>query len=228
MEEIKKIAFNLDMFKPSSDEWVEQYEKEIEEQRKAVERQKKLEYYRSSDSGVPPIFYKESFDTYIPENKQDKLNLETVKKFSKALNTNKVLIITGKVGNGKSHLGASIIREAGGLMVTGEDIVLNFASSIGYGSKITYESLMEKYTTTTMLVIDEFGRSMKADKETGLVSCIVRKRYENLVPTCLISNLSKEQIVKRLGGAVLDRLKVTCTSISFNKPSYRQKLMEKK
>ena len=226
MDDIKKIKIDVDMFIPKSDEWVDRYEREIEEQRMAVERQKKLEYYRSSSSGVPPLFYKESFDTYVTENKQDELNLEVVKSFSKALNTNKVLLITGKVGNGKSHLGASIIREASGLMVTAEDLEIEYSSSMNFSSKHSSEDILEKYSSTNMLVIDEFGRSMKADKEAELIGYILRKRYSNVVPTCLISNLSKEQIVKRLGGAVFDRLKETCTAIKFDKPSYRKRIAE--
>lgn len=228
MDEIKKINFDINIFKPHSDEWVEQYEREIEEQRQESERRKRLLYYRSSISGVPPIFYNESFDTYIPENKQDELNLGVVKSFSKALNTNKVLLITGSFGNGKSHLGASIIRESGGVMVTAEDLVNEYLSSMNFNSKVTFESVLERYATTTMLVIDEFGRGLKSDKEVDIVGNILCKRYGNLLPTCLISNLSKELVVQKLGGAVFDRLAETCTAISFNKPSYRLKKKEDK
>ena len=74
-----------------------------------------------------------------------------------------------------------------------------------------------------MLVIDEIGRTIgtQAEKETELIGYIMRERYENMLPTVLISNLKKNDLLKKLGAAVVDRLRETCCLLEFSGESYR-------
>lgn len=80
---------------------------------------------------------------------------------------------------------------------------------------------MNYYSTTPMLVIDEIGRSMQQAKEDSILNYVLRRRYENMLPTVLISNLKKEDLLKKLGDAVVDRLTETCKSVEFVGESYR-------
>lgn len=68
---------------------------------------------------------------------------------------------------------------------------------------------------------DEIGRSLKTEKETELLSYILRKRYDNQLPTIIISNMEKKMLLKKLGDAVVDRLKEIGFSIEFIGESYR-------
>ena len=127
----------------------------------------------------------------------------------------------GPKGVGKTHLGSSIIRDAGGTFISIEEMIFQYECSSDYHAKINRVDLMNFYSTTPMLVIDEIGRSMQQAREDSLLNYILRRRYENMLPTVLISNLQKTDLMKKLGDAVVDRLKETCQCVEFVGESYR-------
>ncbi|MCR4790714.1 MAG: ATP-binding protein [Treponemataceae bacterium] len=223
MNEIKKIPplplLSTLEVNPERDEWIKQREIELEEQSEkeaAYHTQKRVE-----SSGVPRRYWHVNFDTYITRGSKDSKNLETIKKFTSLENNDKVLILLGAKGLGKTHLGAAIIRNCGGKFISIEELIFKYESAQDFHSKTNREELMDSYSSTTMLVIDEIGRSMQQEKENSLLNYILRRRYENMLPTVLISNLPKSDLLKKLGEAVLDRLKETCISVEFEGESYR-------
>lgn len=228
MNEIKKLnsvsLFEMFDANAESDEWVRQREKELFEQAEkeaAYQTQKNVER-----SGVPRRYWHSTFDTYIPRDDKDSKNLETVRNFSKLESNDKVLLLLGAKGLGKTHLGAAIIRNCGGKFISIEELIFKYESAQDFHSKTNREELMESYSSTKMLVIDEIGRSMQQEKENALLNYILRRRYENMLPTVLISNLSKADLLKKLGEAVFDRLKETCISVEFEGESYRSSLRD--
>ena len=223
MTEIKKINplpfLSTLEANPEKDEWIKQREKELAEQAEkeaAYQMQKSVE-----SSGVPRRYWHVDFDTYISRNEKDLKNLETIKKFTSLDNNDKVLILLGAKGLGKTHLGSAIIRNCGGRFISIEELIFKYESVQDFHAKTNREELMDLYSSTKMLVIDEIGRSMQQEKENALLNYILRRRYENMLPTVLISNLSKAELLKKLGEAVLDRLKETCISVEFDGESYR-------
>ena len=92
---------------------------------------------------------------------------------------------------------------------------------MNFKSPQTEEEVFNDYSTVKFLVIDEVGRSLKCEKEIEILSYILRKRYDNQLPTIVISNLEKKVLMKNLGEAVVDRLRETATSIEFTGESYR-------
>lgn len=204
---------------PERDKWIKQREKELAEQAEkeaAYQMQKSVE-----SSGVPRRYWHVDFDTYISRNEKDLKNLETIKRFTSLDNNDKVLILLGAKGLGKTHLGSAIIRNCGGKFISIEELIFKYESAQDFHAKTNREELMDLYSSTKMLVIDEIGRSMQQEKENALLNYILRRRYENMLPTVLISNLSKAELLKKLGEAVLDRLKETCISVEFEGESYR-------
>lgn len=199
MTEIKKInplpflstlEANLE-----KDEWIKQREKELAEQAEkeaSYQMQKNVE-----SSGVPRRYWHVDFDTYISRNEKDSKNLETIKKFTSLDNNDKVLILLGAKGLGKTHLGSAIIRNCGGKFISIEELIFKYESAQAFHAKVNREELMESYSSTKMLVIDEIGRSMQQEKENSLLNYILRRRYENMLPTVLISNLSKAELLKK-------------------------------
>lgn len=228
MKDIKKLNpvsfFETLEPNPERDEWIKQREKELIEQAEkdaAYQMQKNVE-----SSGVPRRYWHVDFDTYIPRNDKDSKNLETIKNFAKLEKNDKVLILLGSKGLGKTHIGSAIIRNCGGKFTSIEDFIFKYESAQDFHSKVNREELMESYSSTKMLVIDEIGRSMQQEKENALLNYILRRRYENMLPTVLISNLSKADLLKKLGESVLDRLRETCISLEFEGESYRPSIRD--
>ena len=77
-----------------------------------------------------------------------------------------------------------------------------------------------------MLVIDEVGRFCDEKTEKSVIPAIINMRYEDDLPTVIISNLSKNEIVAYFGKATYDRMTEACTSIEFKAKSMRQEFRE--
>ena len=82
-------------------------------------------------------------------------------------------------------------REVGGTFISIEEMIFQYESSTDYHAKINRVDLMNFYSTTPMLVIDEIGRLMQQTKEDSILNYVLRRLYENMLPTVLISNLKK-------------------------------------
>ena len=172
-------------------------------------------------SGVPPRFADTSFFNFECRNENEKYCFEKVVAFSDREKNDGVLLMTGTKGTGKTHLGVASIRDNLGRYISMEDLIYKVESSMNFKSPQTEEEVFNDYSTVKFLVIDEVGRSLKREKEIEILSYILRKRYDNQLPTIVISNLEKKVLMKNLGEAVVDRLRETATSIEFTGESYR-------
>lgn len=224
MESIKTMNdFKIPQFTfisiPEQDEFVRQKEAESERERQLELLAKKKQEFESS--GVPKRYWNESFNTWKTRNKDDEIRLQIVIEYSRQKSNDSVLLLLEPKGVGKTHLGASIIREAGGTFISVEEMIFKYECSMDFHSETNRVNLMNFYSTTTMLVIDEIDRSMHQAKEYAILNYILRRRYENMLPTVLISNPKKEDLLKKLGDAVVDRLTETCKSVEFIGESYR-------
>ena len=173
------------------------------------------------ESGVPQRFSECSFFNFECRNEVEKNCFEKVVEFACRENNDGVLLMTGPKGTGKTHLGTAAVRDTQGRYVSMEDLIYKVESSLNFKSPQTEEEVFTDFTTVRFLVIDEVGRSLKREKEIEILSYILRKRYDNQLPTIVISNLEKKVLLKNLGEAVVDRLRETATSIEFSGESYR-------
>jgi DNA replication protein DnaC len=74
-----------------------------------------------------------------------------------------------------------------------------------------------------LLIIDEIGASTGSDHELGLLFEIINKRYENLRPMILISNLNVQDLQRFLGQRAMDRFNECATVVAFDWESHRGK-----
>ena len=194
-------------------EWERQQEKE--------KLEKKYEEYKLS--GVPKKFYKDSFDTFIANSEEEKKIKDTVVEFS-GNPKNRVLILCGKNGTGKSHLGSSIIKAYGGLFITSSMLCIKYESAkTGYNNSETRTVLLNFYCRTKLLVIDECMKyTLNPELEKFLLAYILCTRYENNLPTVFITNSEKKRMIEFLGRASYDRLTEVCTTLVFTGESKRR------
>lgn len=175
----------------------------------------------SKESGVPPFLWNESLDTYIPHNDEEKRNLDSIKRYAEIQDNRMVLLMCGKCGTGKSHLGAGIVRERGGKMIDSDTLLLQIESGDNFKSAENKIEILDRFSNYKFLVVDEIGRSINPDKEKGYLSYIIRNRYNNRLPTVLISNLEKKDVLRFLGEPIVDRFRENCMAIEFDEESYR-------
>ena len=214
--EPKKLNFNVDFLSAAENPKVEEYEKQIEEIKK------KTAYENYKISGVPSKFFETSLDTYIAETEEEKNNLKTVKDFAQDPK-NRILLLCGKNGNGKSHLLSGITRICGGEYITSSQICVEYEAATSYHSKRTREEILRHYTNINMLVIDECGKYTLNEKiEQFILAYIFSTRYENDLATGAATNADKKEFIEFLGKSVYDRFTEVCTTLDFTGPSKRK------
>ena len=106
-------------------------------------------------------------------------------------------------------------------MIDADTLLLQVDSGDNFKSSENKLEILSRFSTYKLLVIDEIGRSMDVIKEKGYLSYIIRNRYNNRLPTVLISNLTKKELLKFFGEAIFDRFQETCIYLEFTGESYR-------
>lgn len=220
MAESKILKLVLPNISPPDDEEYNRIEEENRRKRQNELKISRLSYYRSVESGVPKRYWNESFDTYKPQNDEEKHNVERLRFFVEEKN-NKVLVLCGNNGTGKTLLGCAVIRERGGIYKPMLKLVYEVDSSMSFKASQTKTQLLDRLCEQKMLVLDEVGRGVQQERQGELLYYILNERYGAMLPTVMISNLSKTELVKFLGEAVKDRLNETCEFLEFTGKSYR-------
>ena len=218
MEEPKKLDFSFLNF-PSG-----KSDQEIEEAEKKEQAVKKQEVFEKS--GVSRKFFNVSLDNYKAVTDEEKTALKESKNMVERIRkgTNEVLMFYGKFGTGKTHLGCSIIREVGGYYTTSFKLIIEYESCNDFKSKQTKMQMLEKYSNEKLLVIDEIGRGIKENVEKEILSYIINQRYENELPTVLITNLDANDFFKFMGMAIKDRCQECCITVELTGNSKRPSL----
>lgn len=215
---MNNIKFELADFLYRDAEIEEQERKELEKQ-----KQKHLE-----QCGIAEKFWKARFENFDAYTEGLKNALQTVTEFVSDLKKgmNRSLWLCGNNGNGKTMLVACILYELGyGSYVKSYEIEDELEEAASFSSKESKKSVLQKYYTRNLLVIDEVGR-FSSQKELAYLFRILNERYERGLPTILVTNLDKKSLKEYLGQALFDRFSEMCTSITFNEESYRTKIRE--
>lgn len=225
MEQVKQglSVFSLDFLNnlqvlPDEEE---KTEAEMLEEKRQIELKEKQKWCESKESGIPIRFQQSSFENYIAKTDEEKKNLEVCKNFV-AGKGRQMLMFIGKYGNGKTHLGASIIREfeKRGRFTTSFEICTRYEMGSDFKAEENRWEVLERFCNYEVLVIDEFGRA-KPEVERLIIPYLINARYENKKKTVIITNLEKDKVIDLLGEASVDRLREVCSTIVFTEESKR-------
>lgn len=195
-----------------------------EQEKKEVERIKYLE-----SRGIRKRFYYTTFDTYIADTKEKKNALDVCRDFiareSEVFEKGECLFLIGKPGTGKNHLAVSIVREtrSNARIVKASEMIRRIRESYRHESRDTEQELIEEFASIPLLVINEVGVQFGTDAEKNLLFEVLDIRYENMLPTVFISNLSIQGIRDFVGGRVIDRMLENGQVVEFMWESYRKK-----
>lgn len=194
----------------------EEHRREIERHSAAV-RRRRLESF-----GIPGRYQDVSCLTYVAETDEERRNLEAVKGFISAPG-DRILLLCGVSGTGKTHLGCSAVAACGGLYRKSVQICDEYESGNSFRSNMTRADVIRIYSECSLLCVDEVGRA-QAGTERDVLSYLIGMRYDNRLPTVLISNMDRKDMLTYFGKAVFDRLTEVCTSLEFTGRSRRADL----
>ena len=167
-----------------------------------------------ADSGLRQRHTDCSFDNFEAETKSKAKALNSVKTYTDLiLNGNgNCLIMAGQVGTGKTHLAAAMINKyidckRSCLLIKMPELIRCIKSSWSRSSDTSESVLIKTYSEVSLLIIDEIGVQYGSDAEKLLLSEIIDNRYQEVLPTVLISNLDSEGIKNCIGSRSFDRLR---------------------
>jgi len=166
------------------------------------------------DNDTPPRFKGCKFSTYIPICKEASAAFRACKSYADKFDAigaqGAGLILCGKLGTGKTHLALSIAHE---LVKCGvESRYVNLLDLIrwirgtwkdGGGNE---HQVLNEIASYGLLIIDEIGVQNGTENEKTILFDIINSRYENMLPTIIISNLSVGEISQLISERSVDRI----------------------
>lgn len=167
-------------------------------------------------AGITPRFAAATFDSYRAETDPQRKALAKCRAYAEQFPANfragRSLLLTGNVGCGKTHLASAIIRtvvadRCRALIIPAGDIVSIARASMVPDSGYTDRDVAVHLGALDLLVIDEVGAQKGSEYELGLLHSIIDRRYQAVLPTVMISNLSTDGLKSYIGDRALDRLR---------------------
>lgn len=190
-----------------------------------------IEYKRRAIAGkfesacIPPRFADRSLENYRTESDKQEAVLNFCKQyaanFAEVKKQGASIIFSGTVGTGKTHLSIGIANKiiADGhtaLFCTAAGIIRRVRSSWGKNDESEVDA-MNIFTMPDLLIIDEVGVQAGSDNEHQIMFEILNKRYENCLPSIMLTNLplqdqTENGIVRKglksfVGERLLDRMR---------------------
>ncbi len=134
-------------------------------------------------------------------------------------NRGKSLYIYGDVGTGKTVFAWSYYLDAksrgnNAMYLNFADYCRNLRSRYKEGDPYAYAEDIE--TFQGCLILDDIGAEKSTDFIIESVYMLVNYRYENMLQTLLVSNLSMSTLGKRMNSRIISRLTEMCEIIKFD------------
>lgn len=200
------------------------------EQHKA---QEKIER-RLKKAGIPERFRSKNFENYIADNSEKTRALTIARDYAENFdfnyNSGSVLIFSGKAGTGKSHLAIAIAQfimtKRTALYSNALDLVRLIRDTWRKDSEATELEVLDMLGNVDLLIIDEVGVQYGTDNEQMLMFDIINRRYRDLKPMILLTNLGTAGLSEYLTERSYDRLRENGKWVTFEWESYRSKAIE--
>lgn len=196
-----------------ADEQAKQAARDEREREEAKARRVELLFKRA---GIPLRFQTRSFDNYTVENEGQERALRVARAYAEHWGEVKergtCLIFSGGAGTGKTHLACAIANAvmAGGssaLFTTVSDALRSIKRAYDRDAGLSEAAAIGELVEPSLLILDEVGMDYGTDHSKTLLFDVINKRYENLRPTIILTNLDAPALREYFGDRIVDRLR---------------------
>lgn len=182
---------------------------------------------------LPPRFAGKTFDTYSADSGQQRKYLakcqDYARHFPEHCKTGDGLMLLGSPGTGKTHLAVATLNEiikthrAPGLYTTAARMFRRIKDTYG-NSEESESQAIAAFTKPAILVLDEIGVSFGSDAELNYLFDVMNERYEQCMPTIVVSNVQPTELGQWMGDRVVDRLRECSKLMVFDWDSARSSI----
>ena len=184
-------------------------------ERKRREEEEKARWKRAQQrAGVTPRNAEMRFKNHLTETPEQKHVHDVCNSYAKRIYDGEQvesMIITGRVGTGKTMIATCMInalyKSKRVLIVKLADMLRYIKGAYQSGAEYTEFQAIDKFAGYDLLILDEVGASRETDNDKLLIFDVIDGRYQNMLPTVIISNLNIDGIKEVLGDRVVDRLR---------------------
>ena len=167
------------------------------------------------EAGIARRFEDCEFENYQPVNQDAARNLAVCRRYAdtwtERLAAGTGLVMTGNCGTGKNHLAVSMVKNIIRHHLARVEItdVMRLTRAVKntwrHSSDLSEDDVIASFASLDLLIIDEVGVQFGTPTEATILQEIINARYESILPTILISNLTFEQLKESVGERIVDR-----------------------
>lgn len=166
---------------------------------------------------IPARFAEKSFENYRAETPEQQKAVRVCREYASNFEQHKAdgrcILMLGDVGTGKTHLAAAIANQVlrqtkhTVLYVTVSQMIRHVKGSFDRESDYNESDAYKAFATPSLLILDEIGVQNATEFELTALFEVVNWRYEDMLPTMVISNRGIDDLPKFMGDRVVDRLR---------------------
>lgn len=215
---------------PRCNEEIEKEEKELQARYEAcLDRdpgvEGRLNELLLAQAGVPRRYHAATLKEWSEDNtameKVGKKLREYCEGFEIALEKGSNMIFIGNPGTGKTFAACAIInhlvlkKDHSASYVTANDFLTRLRNCYGSAAEESDSEVFDDYAAPSLLVVDEIGRHKDSQHAADSLFALLDRRYREVRPTILISNMGKDEFVEFLGDAMISRLRQEGQMLGF-------------
>lgn len=190
----------------------------LEEKKERIRVEKQMTLGDFSRS-VPLRYKNATFDNFVCSTDRQKAIVAYLKQGKSA-------ILYGSNGTGKTHLAYAYCfhQYYQGFFpryILAFDFFNEIRRSFNDGKS---EDVVRKYAMYDFLVIDEIDKTHGSQMEFTYLYSLINNRYNDMLPTVLITNAKPDEFAMIVGTSVLDRIGSDGKIIELSGENYRQKI----
>lgn len=180
-------------------------------------------------AAIPRRFLDRSLSTFEVTKDWQRVPYETIKGYIDHLEENfergRCIVMCGLPGTGKTHLAISVALDAisrgkTAVYVTVSDLIARIRDTWGSGKTI---DTIDLYASVDLLILDEVGVQAGTENEKNILFDVLNRRYGEMLPSIILSNLNQRDVARYLGQRTWDRLRENeGICLNFNGDSYRK------